>query len=307
MLVFGTEMHIVTLLFIILELVMFGVQLGYYLNQPADKPRFWYLILLFLLISYNITGGLFPDPEITTISIRFQNMIAYGSGFLMASYFPFYFYRAFELKLLRFHAVYGVTIFLLLPYVVFFIISYSIHDNLDIAIKYGIVIPFFYSFILLRAILIAIKERYQESRNRGFYIEKIAVYCAVAPWALMTLIAYFNFSQLVEVLFANLGFLVITGMFIWKSVKKARKEGELYLELDLIPINPSFIAMNSKKFRLTTREEDVIMLICQRLKYREIAEKLFISERTVNKHVQNIFSKAEVTTKTELIRKMNDH
>jgi len=306
MLVFGTEMHIVTLLFIIVELVMLGVQLGYYLNQPTDKPRFWYLILLFLLIIYNITGGLFPDPEITAISIRFQNMIAFGSGFLMASYFPFYFYKAFELKLLRFHAVYGVTIFLLLPYVVFFIVSYSMYDNLELAINYGIVIPFFYSFILLRAILIAIKERYQESRNRGFYIEKIAVYCAVAPWALMTLIVYFDFSQLVEVLFANLGFLVITGMFIWKSVKKARKESELYLELDLIPMNPSFVAMNSKKFRMSTREEDVIMLICQRLKYREIAEKLFISERTVNKHVQNIFSKAEVTTKTELIRKMNN-
>lgn len=140
---FGTEMHVVTLFFVTLELVMFGVQFGYYLNQPEDKPRFWYLLLLGLLIVYNVSGGFFPDSKITFISIRAQNIIAYGSGFLMASYFPFYFYMAFELKRLRFHAIYGVPLFLLLPYVVFFIISYSLNDNIDFAVKYGIIIPFF--------------------------------------------------------------------------------------------------------------------------------------------------------------------
>lgn len=307
MLVFGTEMHIVTLLFILLELVMFGVQFGYYLSQPTDKPRFWYLILLILLLVYNTTGGLFPDPEIQSMSLRVQNIIAYGSGFLMASYFPFYFYKAFELKLLRFHAFYGVPLFLLLPYVTFFIVSYSLNDNLDFAVQYGIIIPFFYSFVVLRAILIAIQEYYKENRNHRFYMEKITVYCAVAPWATMPLVAYFHFSQLTEVLFTNLGFLVITGMFILKSARKARMENELYAELELIPVNPLVMAVNSKRFGLTAREADIVTLICRRLKYKEIAEKLFISERTVNKHVQNIFNKTGVTNKSELIRKMNNH
>ncbi|ACU04001.1 DUF4209 domain-containing protein [Pedobacter heparinus] len=80
MLVFGTEMHVVTLLFVLLELIMFGIQLGYYFNQPDNKARFYYLILLFLLLLYNITGGLFPDKEITSISLHLQTIIAYGSG-----------------------------------------------------------------------------------------------------------------------------------------------------------------------------------------------------------------------------------
>lgn len=306
MLVFGTEMHVVTLFFVILELVMFGVQLGYYLNQPDDKPRFWYLLLLKLLIVYNVAGGLFPDNEITFISIRAQNIIAYGSGFLMASYFPFYFYKAFELKLLRFHAIYGVPLFLLLPYVVFFIISYSLNDNIDFAVKYGVIIPFFYSFVVLRAILIAIRVRYRENRNRRFYLEEIAVYCAIVPWAAMVPITYFHFSQVVEVLFTNLGFLFITGMFIFKSAKLARQEREMFAELEIIPIDPVAVEANCKRFGLSAREIDVLTLIFQRLRYKEIAEKLFISERTVNKHVQNIFSKVEVTTRSELVRKMNN-
>ncbi|RKR83411.1 regulatory LuxR family protein [Mucilaginibacter gracilis] len=305
MLVFGTEMHVVTLFFVTLELVMFGVQFGYYLNQPEDKPRFWYLLLLGLLIVYNVSGGLFPDSEITFISIRTQNIIAYGSGFLMASYFPFYFYMAFELKRLRFHAIYGVPLFLLLPYVVFFIISYSLNDNIDFAVKYGIIIPFFYSFIVLRAILIAIRVHYKENRNRRFYIEEIAVYCAVVPWVAMVPITYFHFSQAIEVLFTNLGFLFITGMFIFKATRRAKQEREMYAELEVIPIDQVAIDANCKRFALSPRENDVVNMICQRLRYKEIAEKLFISERTVNKHVQNIFNKVEVTTRSELVRKMN--
>lgn len=305
MLVWG-EMHVVTLFFVVLELVMFGVQLGYHLNQPDDKPRFWYLVLLGLLIVYNVAGGLFPDPKIKLVSVHTQNVFAYGSGFLMAAYFPFYFYKAFELKLLRFHAMYGVPLFLLLPYVAFFIISYSLNDNLDFAVKYGVIIPFFYSFIVLRAILIAIRVHYRENRNRRFYLEEIAVYCAIVPWAAMVPITYFHFSQLVEVLFTNLGFLFITAMFIFKAARRARQEREMYAELELIPIDPVAIEANCKRFGLSARETDVVTLICQRLRYREIAERLFISERTVNKHVQNIFGKVDVTTRSELVRKMNN-
>lgn len=303
MLVFGTEMHIVTFIFVVLELLMFIFQLSYFLIKPQDEYRKWYLILLLLLIFYNITGGLFPDPNIN-IPIITQNIIAYGSGFLMASYFPYYFYKGFDLRSLRFHAVYGVPLFLLLPYVVFFVIAYSFKKNLDFAIDYGVIVPFFYSFIVLWAILIAIRKHYKENRNHHYYMEEIAVYCAIVPWAAMVPITYFHFRQLVEALFTNLGFLVITGMFIYQSVRRARKENALLAELDLIVADPLTISKNCKRYGLTFRETEVVILVCQRFKSKEIGEKLFISERTVNKHVENIFSKVLVTTRLELIQKI---
>src|SRR5690606_18134941 len=133
MLVFGTEMHLVTFIFLLLEVFLFFYQFIHYLQRPQDKGRMWYLVLLFLLITYNITGGLFPDANIA-IPIVAQNIIAYGSGFLMGAYFPYYFYRAFELKRLRFHAIYGVLCFLLLPYLIFFVIDYGIDGDLDSAV-----------------------------------------------------------------------------------------------------------------------------------------------------------------------------
>ena len=134
MLVFGTQIHIVTFIFILLEAGMFIFQLFYYLFRPQDKARLWYLILMSLMLFYNITGGLFPDPKIH-LDLALQEMIAYGSGFLMASYFPFYFYKAFDLKALRWHALYGVPLFLMAPYLIFFVIVYAVNGNLEADIK----------------------------------------------------------------------------------------------------------------------------------------------------------------------------
>ena len=92
MLVFGTQVHLVTFLFILLETGMAIFQLALYLIRPKDGNRGLYLLMLLLMVFYNTTGGLFPDSKIA-IPVPVQEMIAYGSGFLMASFLPYYFYK----------------------------------------------------------------------------------------------------------------------------------------------------------------------------------------------------------------------
>lgn len=301
--VFETEMLLITFIFAALEVLMFFYQFIYYLSRPQEKQRLYYLILLFLLIVYNITGGLFPDPEIN-LPIVVQNVIAYGSGFLMASYFPFYFYKGFDLKKLRFHAVYGVLLFLILPYLIFFVVVYSINQNLDYAIKHGIVVPFFYSIVLLWAILRAIRLKYQDNKSKVNFLEVVAVYLAVIPWVSMTVIAYFNLGQLIEVIFTNGGFVVITIIFISKSVTRARVEYKQLTELSINGVRSSSFQENCIDYKLTNREIEIVQLLRQGFKYQTIAENLFISELTVKKHVRNVFEKTGVNNKIELIHKL---
>ena len=306
MLVFHTQIHIVTFIFIVLETIMFVFQLFYYLFRPEDKARFYYLILLILLLFYNVTGGLFPDPNIHFLSIPVQEMVAYGSGFLMASYFPFYFYKACDLKSLRWHALYGVPLFLMGPYVVFFVIDYAIHGNLDEDLKYGMIAPFIYALVLLWVMFRAIRKQHQTDRDQKQYLEEIAMYIAISPWAALALFGFVEQSQLVEVLCTNTGIIAITCLFIWKSIEKARMEYRRILKLQMDGSSAEILNENIKRYNLTKMEAAIVELLLKGLSNKEIADQLHISEETVKKHVYNTFKKMSVKNRAALIYKLQN-
>ncbi|HWY37595.1 MAG TPA: helix-turn-helix transcriptional regulator [Bacteroidia bacterium] len=304
MLVFGTQIHIVTFIFILLEAGMFAFQFFYYLFRPEDKSRLWYLILLALLLFYNITGGLFPDPKIN-LPIATQMMVAYGSGFLMASYFPFYFYKAFDLKSLRWHALYGVPLFLMLPYLIFFVVIYAINGNLNVDIKYGMIVPLIYALTLLWLIFRAIRKKYKAGRDKNEYLEEIAMYYAIIPWASLAFFGIVEQSQLVEVLCTNTGIIVITILFIRRSIQLVKMD---YLELEELRTigkhRSPYFEENCIKFGLTKREIEIVQFIRQGSKNKIIADILNISESTVKKHIENLFHKTNSSTRIELIHKL---
>jgi DNA-binding CsgD family transcriptional regulator len=305
MLVFGTQVHLITFVFILLELMMFSYQLIYYLSRPQDRQRLWYLILLALMLFYNIAGGLFPDSKLP-LNITVQMMIAYGAGFLMASYFPFYFYKAFDLKSLRWHALYGVPLFLIAPYVIFFVIDYAIHGDLEKDLIYGMVVPFIYAIVLLYVMFRAIRRKHMTERNSGQYTKEITMYLAISPWASLTVFGVVEDSQVVEVLCTNSGVIFISFLFISKSVRHARQEYEQLMAYGMTGINANILERNTERFQLTKRQVEIVLLIRQGLTYKEIAEALFISEKTVSNHLQNVYEKTGAGNKMQLLHILTD-
>jgi DNA-binding NarL/FixJ family response regulator len=57
---------------------------------------------------------------------------------------------------------------------------------------------------------------------------------------------------------------------------------------------------------LTRRELELLEFLSKGYKYKEIAEKLFISTDTVRTHIRNIYVKLQVTSKIEAINKVFD-
>ncbi|MGI6588042.1 MAG: response regulator [Peptococcia bacterium] len=51
--------------------------------------------------------------------------------------------------------------------------------------------------------------------------------------------------------------------------------------------------------KLTTKEQEVLLLLAEGLTNREIAEKLYISESTVKKHVSQVLAKLELKDRTK--------
>ncbi|MEB3247938.1 MAG: response regulator transcription factor [Merismopediaceae bacterium] len=79
-------------------------------------------------------------------------------------------------------------------------------------------------------------------------------------------------------------------------------------QVSRFPISPRLASEESPRFHvpahveLTTTEMKVVQLVSQGLSNREIAEKLKVSQRTIESHVSNMLNKTGLHNRTELAR-----
>ncbi|HEU4795966.1 MAG TPA: response regulator transcription factor [Pyrinomonadaceae bacterium] len=92
-----------------------------------------------------------------------------------------------------------------------------------------------------------------------------------------------------------------------KAIDKVYK-GEVWIERSMMGsmiqefskppmVDPEMVKIDS----LTEREREVIALVGEGLKNKQVGERLFISETTVTHHLSSVFSKLEVSDRLELI------
>ena len=92
-----------------------------------------------------------------------------------------------------------------------------------------------------------------------------------------------------------------------KAIEKVNK-GEVWFERSMMGsmiqeiskpplVDPELVKIES----LTEREREVIALVGEGLKNKQVGERLFISETTVTHHLSSVFSKLEVSDRLELI------
>ena len=100
---------------------------------------------------------------------------------------------------------------------------------------------------------------------------------------------------------------------IEKSILKI-SEGEIWLDsnttaavirqfaspLDVSPTPANGSKSIRERAQLSQREREIIVLIAQGYKNKEIAEKMFITEQTVKNHLHNVFDKLGVSDRLEL-------
>ncbi|MCO5238929.1 MAG: ATP-binding protein [Chitinophagaceae bacterium] len=222
MLVFGTQMHIVTFIFVSIEMAIFFYLAIFRLARPDDKTTTLNLILIFLLLIYNITGGLLPDPNLPG-SYFMQEGIAYATGFITPCYFPYYVYKAFDLTKLKFHAYKGVYLFLIFPYCIF-VLVFWITDNLKDA-ENLLIIPVLYAIWVVFSLWNAIRYKYNYNFKSVEAKQEMAVLLfSLTPWIGLPIITYFNLGQAVEATVTNVGFLLLFGLQVHRNVRQLRIE-----------------------------------------------------------------------------------
>ena len=235
MLLPGTQMHIITFVFVCIEIVIFFYLLIYKLSRPDDKIALLNILLIFLLITYNVTGGLLPDTNLPG-SIFIQEVIAYGTGFITPCFFPYYVYNAFGLEKMKFHIYKGVILCLMLPYLLF-VIVFAVTNNLEIA-KNILVLPVLYSLWIIYSLANAIKYKYGNIFSSKESKEEVAVlFFSITPWIGLPIVSYFDLSQTVEASITNPGFLFLLALQVNRHIKQFRTEHQRLIDSELCLLN----------------------------------------------------------------------
>ena len=224
MLLPGTQMHIITFLFVCIEAVILCYLLIYRLARPDDKTAYLNIILIFLLEVYNITGGLLPDKNLPG-SYFIQMAIAYGTGFITPCYFPYYVYKAFGLEKMKFHAYKGVFFFLIAPYVLF-VIVFGITGDLNLA-KDLLILPVAYAVWVIASLVKSIKYKHQGNfKTSGSKEELTVLFLSLTPWVGLPIIDFLNLGQGIEASITNIGFLLLFALQLKRHIADLRTEHE---------------------------------------------------------------------------------
>ena len=84
---------------------------------------------------------------------------------------------------------------------------------------------------------------------------------------------------------------------------KDEEIGRAQATSDSLTVDPLSLINQSLDESLTKREFEILSLLEQRLRNKEIAEKLFISIETVKRHNINIYGKLNVNSRLEAVDK----
>jgi len=87
-----------------------------------------------------------------------------------------------------------------------------------------------------------------------------------------------------------------------EGIRRVAK-GESFIHSEILPTIEASEGLKNKP--LSVREKQVVKLVAEGLKTKEIAEKLEISDRTVSKHRENLMTKMGATSTAELTNYAN--
>jgi DNA-binding CsgD family transcriptional regulator len=225
-LVFGTQMTGTTFVFVCIEFIFLLLMFVFRTERPVNDNQTRNMILISLLIVYNITGGLLPDPNLPG-SVKLQNIIAYGTGFLTPCYFPYYVYKCFGLEKMKSVAYTGVFATIFLPYILFCIVY--INSDLKTA-QVILVLPMLAGIWVCYRLWKALHYKFRGKWHIPLAINETIFLClSVSPWIGLPIITILNLNQSNEALLTNSGFLILLFYEVRNNIVETRANHEKLL------------------------------------------------------------------------------
>lgn len=297
--VFGSEMLFLTFIAGIIQFLSLFVHFGVLISKPYNRANWRFLLLISLFVFYNLCSGLFPDRSIHSINLFTQNILAFGSGIILACYYFYFLVKEIEITQRQFFNIKFLFISLISSFLLLYVLTYFFYNDFDIAKKVFIVPPViiavYFCVNTIRGIRIKSTTTSIDSLYRRL---NTAGKLGIAFMATMPMVVLFGDYQLINNGLVNISFFLIWFSYYSLLVVQAKNERELndckMNKLGLICVT---------EIGLTPRELEIATYILKGVSYYDLAEKMFISHKTVSKHASNIFKKAECSNREDFLVK----
>jgi len=128
-------------------------------------------------------------------------------------------------------------------------------------------------------------------------------------FTILVLVQIAKFSRFQSPIAFEIWIVVFSILFLCIGIFLSRKLSTPKVIREEIIVERSAFKRNDaalQKLDLSKREFEILQLINDGLSNAHIAQKLFLSENTIKKHISNLFFKMDVERRTEAIRKAKE-
>jgi DNA-binding CsgD family transcriptional regulator len=292
--------------------IFFSFQLMKQHPLPFVNSYFYYLVFLYIFSVYSLIGSGILEHLFTRMGIELKTirsaviiMIFLGIPFLALSKYMLlkavleYFKRKIVLSFIIFYFLAAVAVLVIYG---IFIVRFTRFDHGDylrlIRVQQWMFTGFFvlmYSLVYLVAMLHSAKAAsvFEKQFIRtfvGWYLLFMVLCCttfqflSLHPLVPIIFIFLFLSWHLIPILFLNL----YLGKY---NAPAAGLQDDFETRLEAF----------GRKYEISSREKEVIRLLCRGFTNKEIGETLFISLQTVKDHIHHIFVKTGVRNRVQLI------
>lgn len=300
---FDTSIHWTTFFYLLIDTAI--VLFAFYLSKKSD----WnglnrYLLLGFLFISYNFTGGFLPIENFPGPFIL-QYIITYGVAITLCVYIIYYLYKEYDIVILKYNStIRNLSILALTSFIVLFLVPYYLTESLDLS-RILFTIPI--SALAFIFLFFFYKRTYNPKNPNPFIFRrnKLSLVSLISI-ALLPICTVIGDYQWLTFSVMNIAFYAITWIEVDRYLYFLKNQKKMFEVFSFYQGQKEKVIESKILYGdLTRREIEVSVSILGKLNYKQIGENLFIADSTVSKHASNIFKKMGVKNRKEFIKKFS--
>ena len=257
-----------------------------------------FLILIFLmLLNYTIFFFIFIySYKSTEILEKIQLLLLVTPGFFLFNIIVRLSLSLYEIELSRFQkrGLSAITFF----FIYLSGICIVVWDQRLFLIVIGILLALLAVVCLISVIH---NKKLTSDRYKKIFVVILYISLSLLPVEFLEYIIRLKFSHIkVGIPLGLLTFSVYS--FLLSIINISSNLKNMFISNSASSENEEINICFTTEFSITTREKEIIELLINGFTYKEIGVKLFISERTVNNHITNIYQKCGIGNKIELIK-----